>query len=133
MAGLDIFSSLITGLVSPIATFFTRKAELSEAQHVADLAMVKATGDRQAALVTQGLSADAAWEIESIRAAGVARHFELIVVSIPMILCFTKFSYIVKNGFAALSETPQWFQWLILIIFCANYGIRLWRRTQSDT
>lgn len=134
--GFDIGSMItgaITGIVSPVTTLIQRKAELSEAQHVADLAAVKAQGDRQAQLITQGLSDDAAWEMESIRAAGWARHFELIVVSIPLVLCFTKYAYIVQQGFDALSKTPQWFQWLVLIIFCANYGIRLWRRTQSDT
>lgn len=130
----SMITSAISGIVSPVTTYFTRRAELNEAQHAADLAAVKAQGDRQAQLITQGLSADAAWEMESIRSAGFARHFELIVVSIPLVMCFIpKMQPYVKAGFDALSATPQWFQWLVLTIFCANYGIRLWRRTQSDT
>jgi hypothetical protein len=127
-------SGIVTGLVSPITTLFARKAELSEAQHVADLAAVKAQGDRQVTLISQGLAADANWEIESLRAgSGWARNAELIVVSIPMVICFTRFSSVVKDGFAALSGTPGWYQTILVTIYLANYGIRLWRRQQSDT
>jgi hypothetical protein len=122
------------GIISPITTAISRKQELNEAQHVADLAAVKAQGDRQAALISQGLAADANWEIESLRAGqGWARNFELYVISIPAILCFTPYAYIVKAGFDALSSTPGWFQTAFLTIYLANYGIRLWRRQQSDT
>lgn len=137
MAGLDLISGIVTGLVSPITTLFQRKAELNEAKHEADLAIVKAQGERQAQLVSQGLAADATWEIESLRAgqAGWMRNFELYVVSIPAILCFCggKYAQIVRDGFAALATCPVWFQTLLLTIFLANYGIRLWRRNQSDT
>jgi hypothetical protein len=34
----------------------------------------------------------------------------------------------VEDGFAALSMTPDWYQWLILSVFAAIYGIRVWRR-----
>jgi hypothetical protein len=98
------------------------------------LQAVKATGDRQAALISQGLSADANWELESIKAgAGWTRNFELYVISIPAILCFTHWSYIVKAGFDALANTPTWFQTTFVTLYLANYGIRLWRRQQSDT
>lgn len=135
MPGLgDIISGAITGIVSPVTNLIKRKAELNEAQHVADLAAVKATGDRQAQLISQGLAADATWEMESIKAgAGWARNFELYVISIPAIMCFTPYAYIVKAGFDALSGTPTWFQTAFLTIYLANYGIRLWRRQQSDT
>jgi hypothetical protein len=125
----------IGGIVSPVATYFTRKAELSEAQHQADLEAVKAQGDRKAALITQGLTADATWEADSLKAgAGWMRNFELYVISIPAILCFFKAGAgIVASGFDALAKTPGWYQTAFLTIYLANYGIRLWRRNQSDT
>lgn len=127
-------SGFVQGVVSPITTAITRHQEIAAAQHAADLAAVKAQGDRQAALITQGLAADANWESESLRAgAGWARNFELYVISIPAIMCFTPYAGIVKNGFVALSATPAWFQTAFLTIYLANYGIRLWRRQQSDT
>lgn len=128
-------TSIVSGLVSPITTAVTRKAELNEAQHVADLAAVKAQGDRQAQLISQGLAADANWEMESLRAgSGFARNGELVIVSIPMVMCFYPAgAAIVKTGFSALSGTPVWYQSLLLMIYAANYGIRMWRRQQSDS
>jgi hypothetical protein len=136
--GFDLgsaISGLIQGIVSPIANVITRKAELNEAQHVADLAAVKAQGDRQVALISQGLSADANWEMESLRAgSGLARNSELVIVSIPLVMCFfPSGAAIVKAGFTALSGTPVWYQGILLMIYAANYGVRMWRRQQSDT
>jgi hypothetical protein len=135
--GMDLgslISGAISGIVSPITTAITRKQELNAAQHAADLEAVKAQGERQVQLITQGLAADANWEMESLKAGkGWMRSYELVVVSIPTVLCFTPYAYIVRNGFEALQQTPIWFQGLFLMIFGANYGIRTWRRQQSDT
>lgn len=130
----SIASGLVSGIVKPVTGYFQRKAELTEAKHVADLAAVKAEGDRKAQLITQGLAADANWEMESIRAGqGWMRNFELYVISIPAVLCFTPWHAVVKEGFAALAQTPGWFQTVFITLYLANYGIRLWRRQQSDT
>lgn len=127
-------TSIVSGLVSPITTAYTRKQELNAAQHAADLAAVSAQGERQADLIKQGKADDAAWEMESLKAgAGFARYFELIVVSIPMVMCFTRWAHVVRDGFAALSGTPLWYQSMLIMIYGANYGIRMWRRNQSDT
>jgi hypothetical protein len=135
MAGLtDLVAGAVSGIASMVTTFFTRRAEIAAQNHANDLAAAKASGDRRAQLLSQGLTADATWETESIRAAGWGRNFELIVVSIPLVLCFFKAgSDIVSAGFKSLSTTPQWYQWMVMAIYMANYGIRLWRRTQSDT
>lgn len=128
-------SSAVTGLVSPITTMITNKAQINEAQHAADLAAVKAQGDRQVQLITSGLAADANWEMESLRCGqGWMRNFELYVISIPAIMCFVpQCQSLVKAGFEALQQTPTWFQTVFITLYLANYGIRLWRRQQSDT
>jgi hypothetical protein len=126
----------VTGLVSPITTAITRNKELNVAQHQADLAAVQAQGQRTADLISKGMSDDAAWELESLKRGGMfARHFELIVVTIPVVLCFLgpRYAALVKDGFSALATTPVWFQTVFVSIFMANYGIRVWRRNQSDT
>ena len=134
MSIADLITGAVSGIISPVTTAITRHQEIAAAQHDADLKAVQAQGDRQADLIKQGLAADATWELESLKAgAGWARNFELYVISIPAILCFTPYAYIVKNGFAALAQTPGWFQTAFLTIYLANYGIRLWRRQQSDT
>jgi|SRR3974390_1883469 len=128
-------ASVVSGIISPVTNAITRAKEINAAQHEADLAAIKAQGDRQAALITQGMSADASWEADSIKAGQAYRGFELYVVSIPAIMCFCgpRAAQIVRDGFAALATCPQWFQMLLVSVFLANYGYRLWRRNQSDT
>ena len=69
------------------------------------------------------------WELEQIRNSGGKDEFVLLILSIRLILSFIPgtVSY-VEDGFRALSQTPDWYQWLILAVFAAIYGIRIWRR-----
>lgn len=132
---MSVIADLLSGLAQPVVTYLTRRAELKAQEHANELDRLKAEGERQAALASQGLTADAAWEQEFARQAASSwkDEFELIILSIPLVLCFTKFSYIVKQGFDAIAQTPAWFQFLVVSIYLANYGIRYWRKTQSDT
>lgn len=127
---------ILTGLAKPLSDFFTRRAEIKAAQHQADLAVVTATGERRAALVKDGLAADAAWEMEFARQASSSwkDEYELVLLSIPLVMSFfPSGAALVHAGFEALSKTPLWYQGLLVTIFLANYGIRNWRRTISDS
>ena len=131
-------AALGTGIVEPLSNYFTRRAELSAARFEARLKFEQAKGDRQAALIAQGLAADATWEVEQIRNSGWKDEYVLIILSIPSILSFVKIgtfdgAAIVAAGFDALQGTPEWYRWLILLVFTAVYGIRIWRRQQYDT
>ena len=67
--------------------------------------------------------------MQSIRNSGWKDEYILILLSIPMVLSFVPFTVgYVQMGFAALSQTPEWYRWLIMLIFTAVYGIRVWRR-----
>lgn len=126
------------GLVEPVATYWTRRQELKQAKFEARLKFETAKGERQARLIEQGLVADATWEIEQIKNSGWKDEYVLIILSIPSILSFVRTRWfdgaeIVARGFESLTATPQWYQWLILMIFSATYGIRVWRRQQYDT
>jgi hypothetical protein len=134
-----IFGTLLgKGIVEPIATYMGRRQEIRQAKFEARLKFETAKGERQARLIEQGLIADATWEIEQIKNSGWKDEYVLILLSIPTILSFVRFSWldgaaIVADGFAALASTPQWYQWLIMVVFTAIYGIRIWRRQQYDT
>lgn len=131
-----MWTTILTALTGPLSTYLTRRSEIKAQQHENDLASLKAQGDRAAALISSGLSADAAWEMEFARQAGSSwkDEFELVVLSAPLVLCFLPFGPpIVKRGFDAIAVTPGWFQFLVVSIYLANYGIRYWRKTQSDT
>lgn len=137
---MSIWTNIISGLTAPVATYFTRKAELNQAKFEAQLKFEQAKGDRQASLISSGLAADASWESVFANQAATSwkDEYTLLIVSIPAILAFVETSFldgpgIVTAGFVALGTTPAWYQLLLTAIFFATYGIRFWRRSQSDT
>lgn len=136
----DLLGKLAGSALAPVATYFTRRAELAQARFEAQLKFEQAKGDRAAQLIREGLAADANWEMEFARQAQNSwkDEYTLGVVSLPAVLCFIKVgsfngAEIVGSGFGALSATPLWFQTILGIMFCATVGVRWWRREQSDT
>lgn len=136
----ELGKKVIEGITGPMATYFTRKAELKQARFEAELKMEQAAGDRRAQLIREGLAADANWEMEFARQAASSwkDEYTLLVVSVPAILSFIKTPAldgpaIVGAGMAALGTTPLWYQTMLGIMFCATVGVRWWRRSQSDT
>lgn len=131
------------GVVQPIADYFTKREErkalesqMKSQEKMKDHELEMAFKTRQIDLVSQGLTADMNWEMEFARqASGTWKdEYTLIVVSIPAILAFIpSCAQYVAAGFEALAKTPLWYQVMLSSIFLATYGIRAWRRTQSDT
>lgn len=136
----ELGKKVVEGITGPVATYFTRRAELKQARFEAQLKMEQAKGERQASLILAGLAADANWEMEFARQAENSwkDEYTLAVVSVPAILSFMKTGWIdgpaiVAAGMTALSQTPWWYQTILGIMFCATVGVRWWRRTQYDT
>lgn len=128
----DVLSSVI----KPVGDYFNRKQELKAQAHENELKINEAQAERQCQLIREGLTADMNWEMEFARQAGSSwkDDFELVIISVPLVLCFhPKGAQIVHDGFVSLQQTPAWYQLLTITIFLANYGIRYFRRTQSDT
>jgi hypothetical protein len=134
---LDWIKALLgKGIVEPVANYYTRKQELRQARFEAQLKAEQAAGDRRAQLIREGLAADANWEMEFARQAASSwkDEYTLIVVSVPAVMAFIPgCAPYVRDGFAALSDTPLWYQTALLSMFMATVGIRYWRRSQSDT
>ena len=124
------------GIVEPVANYMQRRAELKHARFEAQLKAEVAAGDRRVRLISEGLAADASWETEFARQAASSwkDEYVLLVLSIPLVLCFVPgLAVYITAGFAALSATPSWYQWLVVMIYAATYGIRVWRRNITDT
>lgn len=72
---------------------------------------------------------DHEWELESIRNSGWKDEMVIIILSIPLVLVFIPgLSQYALDGFEILGQTPDWYRWLIVMIYAASFGIRLWRR-----
>jgi len=75
---------------------------------------------------------DAEWEKLSIENSGWKDEWVLILLSIPLVMVFIPYTQsTIMDGFAVLETTPDWYRWLVLLIFTAIYGIRVWRRKLS--
>ena len=133
---MSIWNKVIEGITGPVATYFTRRAELKHARFEAELALERARGERQARLIGEGLAADANWEMEFARQAATSwkDEYTLFVVSIPLVMAFIPgMDQYVHAGFASFGNTPVWYQMMVQAMFYATVGIRFWRRTQYDT
>ena len=76
---------------------------------------------------------DHEWEQMSIQNSGWKDEWVLIILSIPLIFVFIpQTQQTVLQGFQALEQTPDWFRWLVVMIYCATYGIRFWRRRMIE-
>lgn len=130
----DIIGKGLTGLVAPVADYLKARQEIRSKERVRKAELADAIHERTTSLIREGLAADATWEIEQIKNSGWKDEYVLMLLSIPMIGCFIPgMDVYILRGFNVLDGTPDWYQWLIVTIFGAIYGIRLWRRNQSDT
>ncbi len=132
---MDI-ASIVSGIFKPVADYFGRRQEIKAQKHTTEMEILKAEGERKASLIRDGLAADMAWETEFAQQARNSwkDEYTLIVVSIPLIMAFIPgLAVYVAAGFTAFAATPMWYQIMVQTIFYATYGIRLWRRNQSDT
>lgn len=136
----DIIGTLLKNVTEPVVAYFNTRQELKSKERIRKEELKDALHQRQMDLAKQGLTADMNWEQTFAEQAQASwkDEYTLIVVSIPAILAFVKVPWldgpgIVTSGFAALSQTPLWYQGMLLSLFLATVGIRYWRRSQSDT
>ena len=69
------------------------------------------------------------WELLSIKNSGYKDEWVMAILSPPLIMSFIPAlqPYVVE-GFKPLEGTPDWYRFLIMTVFLAVYGVRLWRR-----
>lgn len=129
-------TDILGTVLKPVTEFFNRRQELKSQDHQIELKIKDAQGERQVQLIKDGLTADMNWEMEFAKQAASSwkDEYTLIVVSIPLIMAFIPgLAIYVTAGFLAFAQTPLWYQAMVQVIFYATYGIRLFRRNQSDT
>lgn len=124
-----ILSALLSKAIPSAAEFFLKREQLRQEREIEKLRGKVEFEKMKTQRFAESLSADNIWEIESIKNSGWKDEWVLILLSIPLVLVFVPFARpYVMEGFAVLEMTPDWYRWLILMIFTAIYGIRVWRR-----
>lgn len=118
------------GKVAPkVADYYMQKQQLKQE---VELEILKGKAAYEAAKTKRASESegrDHEWEIESIRNSGWKDELVILVLTIPLILVFIpSTSSVVLEGFKVLETTPDWYRWMIMMIYAATFGIRVWRR-----
>jgi len=54
-------------------------------------------------------------------------EFLTILLSIPMVMCFVPvLADFALQGFAILTQTPEWYRWCFMGVVTATFGLRTW-------
>ena len=110
-------------LLGPIAniasTWLQGKQEKAKAKQQLEVAKVQAQVKR--------VEQDGSWEEKAMDASDNSWKDEAWTILFICIIamCFIPFTQqYVEDGFAALSRTPEWFQWAMYASIGASFGIR---------
>lgn len=124
-----IVGKLLGGFGEEVAGYYRDRQKL---KHERELAKLKGKIAWEEALTRRAEASegrDHEWETESIRNSGWKDELVIVVLTIPLVLVFIPFTQpYVEEGFAQLELTPDWYRWLIMMIYGATFGIRIWRR-----
>lgn len=131
---MGFLSGLLGGIIGPGAgekaiEFFEKKQQLKNDLELAKLAGDIKVAEAKAAYQAADLQYDDQWELEQIKNSGWKDEYVLVLLSIPLVMVFIPpLAPYVLSGFAILATCPEWYRWLLTMIFAAIYGIRVWRR-----
>lgn len=131
---IGLAGKVLGGLATPVLDYLKHRSDLKAARYQAELAMENAKGERQAKLISEGLAADASWEMEQIRNAGWKDDVGFYAFLAAIMSCFVPAAAPhTLEGFRVLGTTPIWFQVAAVAVLLAPFGIRTYRRQQYDT
>ncbi len=126
---MSIVTTLLGSLGGKVVEAIDKRGQRKHDEMAQKLEIEKLRHTKQIELIQQGQQLDNAWELEQIKNSGWKDEFVLIVISTPLIMAFIpSMQPYVTEGFKALEQTPDYYRWLILSVFAAIYGIRIWRR-----
>lgn len=124
-----IVGSLLGKVAPKVADYYMQKQALKHEYKLEELRTKVAAEAAKRQYIENSENRDHEWELASISNSGWKDEYVLILLSIPLVLVFIPYTQpAVLAGFQNLDQTPDWYRFLIGIIFAAIYGIRLWRR-----
>ena len=126
---MSMVTTLLGSVGGKVVEAIDKRGQRKHDEKAQKLEIEKLRHTKQIELIQQGQKLDNAWELEQIKNSGWKDEFVLIVISTPLIMAFIpSMQPYVTEGFKALEQTPDYYRWLILSVFAAIYGIRIWRR-----
>ena len=126
---MSIVTTLLGSLGGKVVEAIDKRGQRKHDEMAQKLEIEKLRHTKQIELIQQGQQLDNAWELEQIKNSGWKDEFVLIVISTPLIMAFIpSMQPYVTEGFKALEQLADYYRWLILSVFAAIYGIRIWRR-----
>lgn len=117
-------------VLKPVTTVVEGWQARKKAKLEGDLAIAKAQVQAKIDRLATGQKADIAWENLSITNSGWKDEWFTIILSVPAILVFLPpmggidFRSIVYEGFKALKECPDWYNWMLGIAVGSAFGYR---------
>lgn len=126
---MAIWEKIISGVTGPVADYFKERRRLKYELKLKKLEGEIKKEEARANMEVKKLESDHAWELEQIRNSGWKDEWVLVLLSIPLVLVFIPHTApFIYQGFVVLATTPEWYRWMVMLIFTAIYGIRIWRR-----
>ena len=126
--GNNMFSWLTTilGVVGgPIAATIEGWTVRKKVKLESDLKIAEAKTVATVKRLQTQQDADIAWENLSIQNSGWKDEYILILLSIPLIMCFIPgLDVYVFKGFESLEKCPYWYRWCFMITVGSSYGYR---------
>lgn len=124
-----LIGALLGAPAEAVADYFKERQRLKSELKLKKLEGKVKIEQAKAEMEVRKLEADNAWELAQIANSGWKDEWVLILLSIPLVLVFIpELAPYIQQGFDVLATTPEWYRWLIMAIFTAIYGIRVWRR-----
>lgn len=126
-----LLGALLGAPAEAVAEYFKERQRLKSEFKLKKLEGKVKIEQAKAEMEVRKLEADNAWELAQIANSGWKDEWVLILLSIPLVLVFVpQAAPYIQQGFAILETTPDWYRWMIVGIFMAIYGIRVWRRKE---
>lgn len=133
MSWLKFIPDVFGLIASPIKGWVDRKAKQQEHSQMIEEAQVKAKIRRLDK--DQDHSID--WDTQNAQNAANSWKDEYwtIVLSIPAVMCFIPgMAKYVEQGFTVLKDTPEWYQYALLVAIAAAFGwskLMQWKKEKA--
>lgn len=117
--------SPLSGVVDVVGDWFKSNRELKKKELESKLKVMEARSTAIVELYKSGVVGDIAWENSALTQSGWKGNYWTLLISVPCILCwFPEGQAWVKQGFDALSATPDWYQVIFGGAISTAFGLR---------